>query len=60
MKKKIKDLTFDDLDTICQKNQKCCEKCPLIFSAKSNIFCCLIAYQCGYIPKEYLGKEVSL
>lgn len=56
MKKKIKDLTFDDCEQICFKH-KDCNECPLIFRKSSPIHCMFIAVKCEYKPQGKLALE---
>ena len=61
MKKKIKDLTFFDLNEICLKAQRC-DNCPLYFSNEYSPRC-LIGYLDHTLPDEWaeiLEKEVEI
>lgn len=55
MKKKIKDLTFEELFKLCEKYESC-DKCPYSYS---NIYCKLSP---EYLPakEEIFEQEVEL
>ena len=49
LKKKIKDLTFGELKSFCDKDKIQCEKCPF----KEDEFCPLY-------PKAFLEREMKV
>lgn len=61
MKKKIKDLTYEEAKVICNKYDSC-NKCPLNLNKKSPcIPCYLDKLQCDkYITYYQLNKEIEI
>ena len=68
-KKKIKDLTIEELDKICQEHSSCFDGCPL--SSPRGNFCgkCLVGYlnyhkneikNLKRIIKEYFNEEIEV
>lgn len=53
MKKKIKDLTVEEADKICDK-QTCCNNCPL--NIRFSKHCTTMIYNC----KELLEREIEV
>lgn len=67
MKKKIKDLTVEELNSFCDKHyysnkHGSCKNCPLCgcFYKDSNFGHCIVADDMGTMSKENLEKEVEV
>ena len=56
MKKKIKDLTLDEMELICAKQSNDCYKCPL----KIRNACVIYDREKVFFSEEELTKEVDV